>query len=136
MKTKEWLTRRPQHLVARVVCVLLAVIAWLCVMRVAPPVYDATVSNVPVRVVDADGVPYTGELDGAAIPKVRIQGTKEVLAAIKANDVSAYVNMVDLITEDSLAADQFYNMTVYFKTPDGVTVDGSYQLKICLKEKA
>ena len=136
MKTKEWLARRPQHLAARVVCLLLAVVAWLCVMRVAPPVYDATISNVPIRVIDAEGIAYTGELDSSTMPKVRIQGTKETLSTVKATDISAYVSMVDLIAEDSLAEDKVYDMTVYFKTPDGVTIDGSYQVKVCLKEKA
>lgn len=136
MKNKEWLTRRPQHLFARVVCLLLAVITWLCVMRVSPPTYDATLANVSIRVVDAEGVAYTGELDSDRMPKVRIKGTKEALATVTAAEVNAYVNMVDLIAEDALAPDQVYQMTVYFKTPDGVTIDGSYHVGVRLKEKA
>ena len=87
MKNKEWLTRRPQHLFARVVCLLLAVITWLCVMRVSPPTYDATLTNVSIRVVDAEGVAYTGELDSDRMPKVRIKGTKEALATVTAMGV-------------------------------------------------
>ncbi|MBQ8351864.1 MAG: hypothetical protein IJY20_07465 [Clostridia bacterium] len=136
MKTKEWLARRPQHLVARVVCLLLAVITWLCVMRVSPPICGATLNNVSLRVVDADGVAYTGELDSDVMAKVRIQGTKETLAAVTASDVSAYVNMIDLIAEDELALDGIYTMTVYFKTPEGITIDGSYNVNVRLKEKA
>ena len=136
MKTKEWSSRRPQHLLARVLCLLLAVVAWLCVMRVAPPEQTEVLSDVVIRVVDSDGVAFTGVPESRTLDRVRIKGTKEVLAAIHASDISAYVNMVDLIAERNLSDDEVYEMTVYFKTPEGITMDGSYSVKIRLQEKA
>ena len=136
MKTKEWASRRPQHLLARAVCLLLAVVAWLCVMRIAPPTRTATVNEISIRVVDSDGVPFTGALDNETLDRVRIKGTKEVLAATSRFDISAYVNMADLIAESALATDDVYIMTVYFKTPEGVVIDGSYNVTVRLREKA
>lgn len=135
MKTKEWNARRPQHLVARIVCVLLAVIAWLCVMRISDPVCDGTLNDVSVTVVDTNLVAYTGILESDTISRVRIRATKEKLAAIQATEVSAFVNMADLQSVSPLEEDGTYEMTVYFKTPEGISIDGNYTVTVRLQEK-
>lgn len=136
MKTKEWAARRPQHLVARIVCLLLAVITWLCVMRVADPICNGSLTGVSLSVVNSETVAYTGVPESDTISRVRVRGTKAVLAASKASDVSAYVDMSDLQFNASLAEDQICEMTVYFRTPEGLLIDGGYTVRVRLKAKA
>ena len=135
MKTKEWISRRPQHLLARVVCLLLAVITWLCVMRVAPPTRTVTLTDLPVRVVDEMDIRYT--VEGAIdLDRVRIKGKKDVLATLKSGEITAYVKMADLQTEAQLSEDLLYPMTVYFKLPEGVEIDGSYSISVRIVKKS
>lgn len=136
MKTKEWAARRPQHLVARIVCLFLAVITWLCVMRVADPICNGSLTGVSLSVVNSDTVAYTGVPESDTVSRVRVRGTKAVLAAVKPSDVSAYVDMSDLQFNTSLAEDQICEMTVYFRTPEGLLIDGGYTVHVRLKAKA
>ena len=112
MKTKEWTSRRPQHLVARIVCLLLALVTWLCVMRISDPVLDETVSGIPITVKDSVSLTYTGTLDQTTMGRVRIRGTKSALYGIQASDISAYVDMNDLLLLPTPAEDETYEMTV------------------------
>lgn len=136
MKTKEWLARRPQHIVARIVCLFLAVITWLCVMRTTDPVCDGTLNSVPITVMEAEGIEYSGLPDSSTIHRVRIRATKAVLAVTQSSDIRAYVNMADLLSHASLVEDATYEMKVYFQTPEGVMIDGDYTVNLRLKAKA
>lgn len=135
MKTKEWAARRPQHLVARIVCLLLAVVTWLCVMRISDPVCNGVLNGIAISVVDNESVDWTCEAQEVT-GRIRICGTKAALAAVKAEDVSAYVDMADLQFVSSPQPDEYYTMTLYFKTPDGIVIDGEYTIRVCLKAKA
>ncbi len=134
MKTKDWNTRRPQHLLARAVCLFLAVITWLCVMRVADPVQDASFSGVPLAVKEVETLAYTGVPDSASL-HVRIRATKAVLATVTAEDLHAYIDMADLPTDLTPAADVTCVMPVHFDLPEGVLIDGDYTVKIRLQSK-
>lgn len=136
MKTKEWAARRPQHLVARIVCLLLAVVTWLCVMRISDPVCDGSLSGIAISVIENENVSLTALPEHEVTGRVRICGTKAALAAVKAEDVSAYVDMADLQFVASPQVDEYYTMTLYFKTPDGILIDGEYTVRVCLKAKA
>lgn len=135
MKTKEWSSRRPQHIIARVVCLLLAVITWLCVMRISDPICEGSLTGISIMVLEDENGAYTGTAENAVTGRIRIRGTKQALATVKAGDVSAYVDLKDLqfLSEPDTAVP--VTMTLQFKTPEGIEIDGSYQIDVRLKAK-
>ena len=134
MKTKEWSARRPQHLLARIICLLLAIITWLCIMRIADPICDGSLTGISIMVLEDEDGAYTGSVENAVTGRIRIRGTKQALAAVKAGDVSAYVDLKDLQIISTPDKDTV-TMPLYFKTPEGIEIDGSYQIDVRLQAK-
>lgn len=135
MKTKEFSGRRPQHIVAKIVCLLLAVVLWLYVMYVAAPEYDLVYHNIPVTVIATSDYPFTGEIDNALI-SVRVRGTKAKLAEYDSTDITAYVRLSDVAGEGSgLTPDNLYTATVQFTMPEGLTVEGEYTVPVFVQAK-
>ncbi len=134
MKTKKWSFRRPRHILARIVCLLLAVVFWLYVMYVAAPPYDATYQNIHVTVLESENIGFTGTVDPLA--SIRVLGSKMALHATEAEDIIATVSLSDLEgSKNPLVDGMLYQLRVSFKTPDGITVDGEYTVSVLLKRK-
>ena len=134
MKTKKWSFRRPRHLVARVVCLLLAIIIWLYVMYAAAPPYDETYTDIPVVVLEAENIAFLGAAD--SIPSLRVTGSKIALAGCEKEDIVATVSLSDLadITRP-LVDGMLYSLKVSFATPDGISVEGDYTVSVLLRSK-
>ena len=134
MKTKKFSFRRPRHLVARIVCLLLAIVIWLYVMYAAAPPYDETYTDIPVVVLESDGIPFSGSAD--AIPSLRILGSKVALAACEKEDIIATVSLADLAESARPLVDgMLYSLEVSFQTPDGITVEEDYTVSVLLRSK-
>ena len=134
MKVKNWLKfgRGPHHWLARIICLLIAVVVWLGVMRVAPPMYDETYRDVRVEVRVTDALPdYTGSVD--ELLSVRVWGTKDALLAYSAQDITAYVKIADL---DTYTPGKTYELTVYFELPEGLEIRNEYRVSMFLEGKA
>lgn len=135
MKNQKLAFRRPHHILARVVCLLLAVIFWLYVMYAAAPPYDATYTGIAVTVLDSENLAYTAVVD--PIPSVRVSGSKMALAACESEDIVAYVSLSDLENyKDPLYPDMRCTLKVTFKAPEGITVEGEYTVSVLLKYKS
>lgn len=135
MKNKEWIGRRSHHWIAKIVCLLVAVIFWLYVMRVAPPLYDDTYTDVPVSVVGAESFAYTGTAGN--LSALRIKATKEDLAKYTAADVVAWVDLLDLENKSEVLYDgKTVKLTVRFKCPEGMVIDDIYEVDVSLRTKA
>lgn len=134
MKTKKWSFRRPRHILARFVCLFLAVVFWLYVMYVSAPPYDATYQSIPVTVLESDNLEFVGTAD--PIASVRVLGSKMALYATEAEDIVATVSLSDLENSKTpLVSGMLYQLRVTFKTPDGITVDGDYTVSVLLNKK-
>ena len=135
MKNKEWVGRRSHHWIAKIVCLLVAVVFWLYVMRVVAPLYDDTYTDVPVSVVGAETFAYTGT--ASSLPVLRIQATKENLAKYTRDDVTAWVNLTDLEETGEILYDgKTVKLVVRFRCPGDITVDGAYEVEVTLRAKA
>lgn len=135
MKTKKWSFRRPRHLLARFVCLLLAIIIWLYVMYVAAPPYDETYTDIPVIVLGSDEIPFEGSAD--AIPSLRVLGPKAALADCDKEDIVATVSLSDLASQAAPLVDgMLYTLDVSFTTPDGISIEGAYTVSVLLKHKS
>ena len=134
MKAKKWSFRRPRHILARFVCLLLAVVFWLYVMYVSAPPYDATYQQIPVTVLESESIDYAVTVD--PIASVRVIGSKMALYETEAEDIVATVSLADLAGTVALMPGRLYELKVSFKTPDGVTVDGDYTVFVKLSSKA
>lgn len=134
MKTKKWSFRRPRHLLARFVCLLLAIIVWLYVMYVAAPPYDETYTDISVIVLGSEDIPFTGSAD--AIPSLRVLGSKMALADCEKEDIIATVSLSDLADQAGPLVDgMLYSLDVSFETPDGISIEGEYTVSVLLKSK-
>lgn len=138
MKVKNWFKfgRSPHHWLARIICLLIAVLVWLYVMRVAPPMYDETYRDVRVQVRESEMLSdYTGSVD--ELLAVRVWGSKEALAAYGAEDITAYVKIADLAVADgTYTPGKTYELTVYFELPEGLELRDEYRVSILLEGKA
>ncbi|MBQ8858896.1 MAG: hypothetical protein IJ012_03800 [Clostridia bacterium] len=134
MKTKEWSGRHSQHIVAKIVCFLLAIVFWLYVMYVVAPTYEEEYRDIPVNVIAS--TVYTGEIDDPYIT-IRVSGTKQALAKYSAADVLAYVRMATLTeTGEGLIDGMTYKMKVQFNLPEGLAVEGEPEVSVRVTEKA
>lgn len=138
MKIKNWLKfgRGPHHWIARIVCLVIAVLVWLYVMRVAPPMYDETYRDVRVEVRESDILPdYTGRVD--ELLSVRVWGSKGALHTYGAKDIVAYVKIADLADADgTYTPGKTYELTVYFELPEGLELRKEYRVSMLLEGKA
>lgn len=125
MKLKETVFRRPHHIAAKIVAVLLAVVFWLYVMRVAAPTYDTTYRGVDVQLSGGETLTVTAVLSETTLD-VRVFGTKEQLATHSAEDVIAVVNLDELSAEGQLEAEKEYRLPVHFSLPDGMTAGETF----------
>ena len=134
MKTKKLTFRRPRNILARVICLLLAIIFWLYVMYVAAPPYDATYKEIAVTVIESENIAYTAVVD--PIASIRVSGSKKALAATESEDIVATVLLSDLENSKTPLADGMtYTLKVSFQTPEGITVEGDYTVPVLLKRK-
>ena len=137
MKLKNWFKvgRGPHHLIARVICLAVAVVVWLYVMRVAPPTYDETYRDVAVEVEESDILSdFTGSVD--SVLSLRVWGTKAALYEYDADDVRAYVKIADLADfNGSFGAGKTYELLVYFELPEGLEVRDEYRVSMLLENK-
>ena len=123
MKNKEFSTRRPQHIIAKIVCLLLAVVLWLYVMYANPPIYSEVYEGVTVTV---NGDPTEWRIDDPTI-SVRVYGTKMELASYTAEDIEAYVLPSDLPDATPIGTgEDLYSFTVRIKLPGALTVKDDY----------
>lgn len=124
MKNKEFSTRRPQHIIAKIVCLLLAVVLWLYVMYAEAPVYSEVYEGVNVIV---NGDPAEWRIDDPTI-SVRVYGTKMELASYTAEDIVAYILPSDLpdATPIGESEDHLYSFAVRIKLPGALTVKDDY----------
>lgn len=135
MKTPKWNFRRPRHLLARVVCLLLAIVIWLYVMYAAAPPYDETYTDIPVVVLESDEIPFAGSAD--SLPSIRILGSKMALANCEKEDIVATVSLSDLVDGTRPLVDgMLYSLKVSFETPEGISVEGEYTVSVLLKSKS
>ncbi len=137
MKSKEWSGgHRSQHIVAKIVCLFLAVVLWLYVMYVVAPEYSEVYDNIYVSVV-TDTNFKNGEIDNPLI-SVRVRGTKQALMVNDDSSVTACVRLADLsefLNENGELEKFVYDLPVYFVLPDGLTVDGEYTIPVSVREK-
>ncbi len=136
-RSKEWLSRRSRHWLAKIVCLLIAVIFWLYVMRVEPPEYTETYVDIPVTVLGDNGFSYTGTASNLA--SVRVKATRSVLAQHGKQDVTAWVSLLDLQDQEELLKDgQTVKLVVHFDIPSVLRVEneGTYEVDVTLQEKA
>ncbi len=123
MKNKEFSTRRPQHIIAKIVCLLLAVVLWLYVMYANPPIYSEVYEGVTVTV---NGDPAEWRIDDPTI-SVRVYGTKMELASYTAEDIEAYVLPSDLPDATPIGTgEDLYSFAVRIKLPGALTVKDDY----------
>ena len=138
MKIKNWLKfgRGTRRWLARIICLLIAVVVWLYVMRVAPPMYDEKYRDVRVEVRESDVLPdYTGHVD--ELLTVRVWGSKEALYTYDAEDITAYVKIADLAdTDGTYTPGKTYQLTVYFELPEGLELREDYSVSMLLEGKA
>ncbi len=135
MKNKEWIGRRSHHWIAKIVCLLVAVVFWLYVMRIAPPLYDDTYTDIPVSVVGGENIAYTGTAGN--LSSLRIKATKEDLAKYTSADITAWVNLADLTETGELLYDgKTVKLTVRFKAPEDMVIDDTYEVDVYLRSKA
>lgn len=136
MKAKRSSFRRPHHILARIICLFLAIIFWLYVMYVAAPPYDAEYKDIRVSVVESEFLNFTVR-EVAPIPSVRVMGSKMALAACDAEDIIATVSLSDLESvKNNLNTKESYSLAVTFKTPDGIMIDGEYTVSVRLEVKS
>lgn len=123
MKNKEFSTRRPRHIIAKIVCLLLAVVLWLYVMYAEAPIYSEVYEGVTVNLV---GDTTAWDIDDPTI-SVRVYGTKMELAAYSAENIEATVLTSDLpdATPVGNGGDQ-YSFNVRIKLPGALTVKDEY----------
>ena len=123
MKNKEFSTRRPRHIVAKIVCLLLAVVLWLYVMYAEAPIYSEVYEGVTVNLV---GDTTVWDIDDPTI-SVRVYGTKMELAAYSAENIEATILTSDLpdATPVGNGGDQ-YSFNVRIKLPGALTVKDEY----------
>lgn len=123
MKNKEFSTRRPRHIIAKIVCLLLAVVLWLYVMYAEAPIYSEVYEGVTVNLV---GDATAWDIDDPTI-SVRVYGTKMELAAYSAENIEATVLTSDLPDAAPVGngGDQ-YSFNVRIKLPGALTVKDEY----------
>lgn len=123
MKNKEFSARRPRHIIAKIVCLLLAVVLWLYVMYAEAPIYSEVYEGVTVNLV---GDTTVWDIDDPTI-SVRVYGTKMELAAYSAENIEATVLTSDLpdATPVGNGGDQ-YSFNVRIKLPGALTVKDEY----------
>ena len=127
MKNKEFSGRRPQHIVAKIVCLLLAVVIWLYVMYVDAPIYEEVYEGVSVTV-HGDATAWQIQDDTISI---RVRGTKQELATYSAQNIEAYILPSD--EPDALLIDQgsgLYSFPIRFKLPGALTVKDDYAITV------
>ena len=135
MKTKEWSGRHSQHIVAKIVCFLLAIVFWLYVMYVAAPTYQEEYRDIPVNVIAS--TLYDGVIVDDASITIRVSGTKQALAKNSAADVLAYVRIATLTEAgEGLVDGMPYKMKVQFNLPEGLTVEGEPEVTVRVSAKA
>jgi hypothetical protein len=126
MKNKEISLRRPQHIVAKIVCLILAVVLWLYVMYVEAPVYSEVYEGVRVTV---NGDATEWRIDDPTL-SIRVYGTKMELAAYSATDVVAYILPSDLPDATPMGTDaegyQMYSFDVRVKLPGALSLEDEY----------
>ncbi|MBQ8174785.1 MAG: hypothetical protein IJ009_05220 [Clostridia bacterium] len=127
MKNKEFSAHRPQHIVAKIVCLLLAVIIWLYVMYVEAPLYEQVFEDVVVTVKASEGTPW--QIDDPTI-SVRVRGTKMELATYNAENVVAYILPSDYPDAQPLDSTGFYAFPVRFQLPGALSVKGDYTITV------
>ena len=86
MKAKRSSFRRPHHILARIICLFLAIIFWLYVMYVAAPPYDAEYKDIRVSVVESEFLNFTVR-EVAPIP-VLDDHTRDIMKAYYNDDLS------------------------------------------------
>lgn len=127
------LSRTSQHWIARIVCLLAAVVVWLFVMRVAPPTRDEVYRDVPVSIRHSETMSdYTGRIDSTI--SVRVYGTKDMIQKYEKTDISAYVKIADLVDAKPTVG-KVYEMKIYFELPDGLTVGENYTVPMTLEAR-
>ena len=132
MKNKEFSTRRPQHIIAKIVCLLLAVVLWLYVMYANPPIYSEVYEDVTVYV---NGDTAVWAIDDPTI-SIRVYGTKMELSSYTAADINAYILPSDLADATPIGegGNQFA-FDVRIKLPGALTVKDEYTVVVTrLKE--
>ncbi len=127
MKSKEFSTRRPRHIVAKIVCLLLAVVLWLYVMYAEAPIYSEVYEGVTVTV---SGDTAVWHIDDPTI-SVRVYGTKMELASYSAQDIVAYVLPSDLPDATPIeGGDHQYSFHVRIKLPGALSVKDEYSVVV------
>lgn len=137
MRKKERLAfgRRHHNLLVWLVCLLLAVIVWLYVMRVDAPQYEEVYRDITVSVVESDSLDFTGSVDEYL--NIRVLGTKEALATYGKDDIVAYVRIADLADrEGPVEAGTVYEMTVQLELPEGLSTPDTYRVRMLLQGKS
>ncbi len=133
MKTKEWSGNgKSSHIVAKIVCLLLAVVLWLYVMYDAAPQYTEVYANVPVAVLGTEDLTSTS----TPVVRVRVRGTKAALYECDEEDIHASVHIADLADKDGkIEVGITHTATVVFELPEGMSVDGDYTVSVFVQEK-
>ena len=127
MKNKEFSTRRPQHIVAKIVCLLLAVVLWLYVMYAEAPTYEETFEDVIVTVKATEGSPW--QIDDPRL-SIRVRGTKMELSTYSSEDIVAYILPSDHPDSEPLDTLGFYDFPVRFQLPGALSVKGDYTVTV------
>ncbi len=122
MTTNE--TRGGHHdFVAKIVCLLLALILWVYVMEVENPDWEETVSDIPVELVNTDEIEIDHDLTiyGGYSEKVEItlRGRRNKLSEITADDIKATADVSE-ITEPGE-----YTLPISVIVPDDSELVGS-----------
>ncbi len=130
MKTKEWSTKRPHHWLAKIVCLLIAVLFWLYVMYVAAPTYDAYYTEIPVTVVSSGN--FSGET--GTLTSMRVFGTKAALAELEKEQIRATVYLANA-SNMLLVVGEYATLPVEISLPAGVTVQDNYTIPVLIKAK-
>ena len=108
---------RHAHL-AKVLCILAAVVIWLYVMNVENPDYEQTIESVPVTIVNAEEIELDNSLtiySGYDVKvNVTVQGRKNLVSKITADDIKLTADVSGIKEAGT------YTLNIKADIPDGV----------------
>ena len=93
------------HPVLKLISVVIAFLVWLAIMNVSNPVITRTITNIPVNVTNASYIESMNQsyalADGFDTVNVTVEATRSTVEKLSANNISANVDLTQIIDMDS-----------------------------------
>lgn len=109
-----------KKIVARVLCVLGALLIWLYVMSNDSPYYEKTFNSVPVSIVGATELENNTGMSLVSgqghLVDITVTGRKSDVVKLTLDDISAYIDIAEIKNPDK------YTLDISVAVPSGVTV--------------